>query len=136
MSAVQNLKSRWPAVTTPMTPAATPPSMPQQVAVRPTTHCTPLRNAGPNVVLSTPNNKSITPIKGRLGALTPQKTCKSMPYSASMMKGPTGFSTPRTPNSSLSSVFIIMYSKSDYVLKRLHRCAGDTPLNLIVERCH
>lgn len=108
MAAVQGLKSRWAAVATPMPPAAAlPPQLPpQQAAIRPTAHSTPMTS---EMTPSTPTQKlgSRASGDGCLMAITPQKNTSihhnTTPRSASNKRAHPGFSTPRTPNSSLVS---------------------------------
>jgi len=97
MSAVQNLKSRWAAVATPLTPASTPTHVPQQAAVKPTTYESPF-NSGITAMPTTPTFKSLTPQKN------PSLVHHTTPKSSRALKTPPNFSTPRTPNSSLVSI--------------------------------
>ncbi|KAF6023544.1 hypothetical protein EB796_018141 [Bugula neritina] len=96
MSAVQNLKSRWAAVATPLTPASTPTHVPQQAAVKPTTYESPF-NSGITAMPTTPTFKSLTPQKN------PSLVHHTTPKSSRALKTPPNFSTPRTPNSSLDN---------------------------------
>lgn len=107
MGAVQNLKSRWTALATPMTPTAAPPPL-QQATIKPTSYSTPL-NPTTIVQPSTPTLKSGKPVRPvHSGSTTPQKNIpaynNTTPKSANSIKTPPCLNTPRTPNSSLSSV--------------------------------
>ena len=101
MAAVQNLKSRWAAVATPMTPVSA--ASPLQAAVKPTSHSTPISH-GQTLFPSTPTSAAVRAEKSS-GSMTPQKvSSQQTPKSAGSLKTLSGFNTPRTPNSNLSLV--------------------------------
>ncbi|XP_067946907.1 mucin-2-like [Watersipora subatra] len=99
MSAVQNLKSRWASVATPLTPVATPPSV-QQATIKPTSYSTPMKQ----VPAGLPSTPTVGRSPASLDSTTPLKSMpisdNVTPKSESSITVHSAFNTPRTPNSS------------------------------------